>query len=49
MENNTIYHNIPYVAFTILEFTAISVISFILGICFERTQICRRRGSIDLA
>lgn len=46
MRNNTIYHDIPYVAFTILEFTAVSVISFVLGICYERT--CHKRRQIDL-
>lgn len=48
MRNNTIYHDIPYVAFTILEFSAVSIISFVLGICYERTRCCGRRGQIDI-
>jgi len=48
MRNNTIYHDIPYIAFTILEFTGCAMMSFILGICFERARCCRRRGQIDL-
>ena len=46
MENKTIYHNIPYIAFTILEFVGCASISFSLGICYERT--CGRRRSVNL-
>jgi hypothetical protein len=47
MRNETIYHNIPSVAFTILEFVGCTMISFVLGIVYERARCCRRRG-VDL-
>jgi len=47
MSNKTIYHNMPYIAFTVLEFVGCAAVAFILGICYER--VCRRRrGTIDL-
>ena len=46
MRNETIYHNIPTIAFSILEFIGCAMIAFVLGICYERT--CSRRGRIDL-
>ncbi len=45
MKNNTIIHDLPNILFTVLEFSGCVVISFILGICFER--MCSRRGRID--
>lgn len=46
MTNNTIIHNIPDILFSVLEFSGCVCISFILGICWERT--CRRSGRVDI-
>ena len=48
MRNNTIHTEIPDILFSVLEFSGCVVFSFILGVCFERTKCCDRRGRIDL-